>query len=214
MEEQLEINRMRAEMEAILFASGEPVQIKRISEILLTDDATVFKLADILNDRYEEMQSALQVLRLGDRLQICTRSEYAGAIKQALDIRRNVPLSPAAMEVLAIIAYNQPVSKSFVEQVRGVDSSRIVNNLIEKGLIEEAGRLELPGKPLSYRTTANFLRCFGLSGLDDLPKLPEDSEEETPSEDESETQTQAAEEPVKEQEAGTDEPGNPESLTD
>ena len=175
---------MRAEMEAILFASGEPVPIKRIREILATDESTVLKLSEILNDRYEEIQSALRVLRLGDRLQLCTREEYAGAIKQALDIRKNVPLSPAAMEVLAIIAYNQPVSKSFVEQVRGVDSSRIVNNLIEKGLVEEAGRLELPGKPLSYRTTANFLRCFGLSGLEDLPELPHEETKDADADDE------------------------------
>ena len=169
---------MRAEMEAILFASGEPVPIKRIREILATDESTVLKLSEILNDRYEEIQSALRVLRLGDRLQLCTREEYAGAIKQALDIRKNVPLSPAAMEVLAIIAYNQPVS------VRGVDSSRIVNNLIEKGLVEEAGRLELPGKPLSYRTTANFLRCFGLSGLEDLPELPHEETKDADADDE------------------------------
>ena len=86
--------------------------------------------------------------------------------------RKNVPLSGAAMEVLAIIAYNQPVTKSFVEQVRGVESGQIVNNLVEKALVEEAGRLDVPGRPITYRTTPNFLRCFGISSLAELPPLP------------------------------------------
>ena len=106
---------------------------------------------------------------------MCTNPDFADYIKKALEIKKNIPLSQAAMEVLAIIAYNQPVTKSFVEQVRGVESSQIVNNLVEKGLVEEAGRLDVPGRPISYKTSINFLRCFGLSGLDKLPPLPDEN---------------------------------------
>ena len=101
-----------------------------------------------------------------------TNEKYAEYIKKAFDIRRRTPLSPAALEVLAVVAYNQPVTKSFIEQVRGVDCSGVVSTLVEKGLIEERGRLELPGKPLLYGTTKNFLRCFSLKSLADLPPLP------------------------------------------
>lgn len=108
---------------------------------------------------------------------MCSKSENADFIRELLDVRRKMPLSSAAMEVLAIIAYNQPITKAFVEQVRGVDSSSIVNNLCQKGLIEEKGRLELPGKPIMYGTTSLFLRCFGIKTLDDLPEVKSSSEE-------------------------------------
>ena len=101
-----------------------------------------------------------------------TREEFAPYIKKAFDIKRRTPLSPASLEVLAVIAYNQPVTRAFIEQVRGVDCSGVVSTLVEKGLIEERGRLELPGKPLLYGTTKNFLRCFGISDLSELPELP------------------------------------------
>jgi segregation and condensation protein B len=109
---------------------------------------------------------------------MCSREEYAPQIRQVLETKRNVPLSNAAMEVLTIIAYNQPVSKGFVENVRGVDSSSVVNNLTEKGLIEEAGRLDVPGKPIVYRTTPVFLRSFGLASLAELPPLSDFREKE------------------------------------
>ena len=101
-----------------------------------------------------------------------TQEELASYVKAALDSHRQTPLSQAALECLAVIAYNQPVTKGFVEQIRGIDSSGVVNTLVEKGLIEEAGRLELPGRPIAYRTTDTFLRCFGLKSIDDLPPLP------------------------------------------
>ena len=109
--------------------------------------------------------------------------EYAKEIRTVMDLRRNTPLSQAALEVLAVIAYNQPVTKAFVEQVRGVDCSGVIGSLTTKDLIEEKGRLELPGRPLVYGTTENFLRCFSLSSLDDLPEPPEkvssDAEDES-----------------------------------
>ena len=107
----------------------------------------------------------------------CTNKAYAGYVRRAMDIRRNTPLSQAAMEVLAIVAYNQPVTKAFIEQVRGVDCGAVVQGLAAKGLIEEKGRLELPGRPLLYGTTADFLRCFGVSTLDELPPLPQKEED-------------------------------------
>ena len=113
------------------------------------------------------------ILKLEDTYQMCSKPQYGEPIRKLMDIHRNIPLSPAAMEVLAIVAYNQPVTKSFVEQIRGVDCSGVLSSLMTKGLLEEKGRLELPGRPLLYGTTSNFLRCFGIASLDDLPPLPE-----------------------------------------
>ena len=120
-----------------------------------------------------------ELRRLENSWQLCTIAGYDTVIRTALELRSNTPLSNAAMEVLAVVAYNQPVTRSFIEQVRGVDSSSVVASLEEKGLIEEAGRMELPGRPVAFRTTAAFLRCFGLSDLSELPELqpPEEAEE-------------------------------------
>ncbi|MBQ4100229.1 MAG: SMC-Scp complex subunit ScpB [Oscillospiraceae bacterium] len=159
-------------IEAILFASGEPISISQLCEVLEIDDRTLTSLVQKLNDKYVENENAFQILTLDEDIQMCTRKEFASYIKKALDISKNIPLSQAAMEVLAIIAYNQPVSKSFIEQIRGIESSNIVNNLVVKGLVEEAGRLDIPGKPIGYITTSNFLRSFGISSLDELPPLP------------------------------------------
>ena len=106
-----------------------------------------------------------------------TREEYAAVIREALEVKNNTPLSQAALEVLAIIAYNQPVTKSFVEQIRGVDSSSVVNSLVAKGLVQEMGRLEIPGRPISYGTTEHFLRCFGMQSIETLPKIPQPQEQ-------------------------------------
>ena len=111
------------------------------------------------------------------KCQICTREEYGDDVRKLLEIKKNTPLSQAAFEVLAIIAYNKTVTKSFIEQIRGVDCSGSISNLVQKGLIEEKGRLDLPGRPLVYGTTDRFLRCFSLSSLDDLPDLPNHEEE-------------------------------------
>lgn len=172
---------------AILFAGGEAVEVGRVSEAIGVDAETVVSHLPRLREALEESGMPFELLCLDGRLQLCTAAEYAPVIQKALELRRNQPLSQAALEVLAIIAYNQPVTRSFVEQVRGVDSSGVVTSLQEKGLIEEAGRLELPGRPISYKTTANFLRCFGMESIEQLPKLPNaDSEplEETLAEEE------------------------------
>lgn len=164
---------LRAAAEAVLFASGEPIEAEKIAEALeiSTEDAEklIASIIDELNDR----NSGICIIKLDDKYQMCTRLELANYVRTALEIKKNTPLSQAAFEVLAIVAYNQPVTKSFIEQVRGVDCSGPIANLVQKSLIEEKGRLDLPGRPLVYGTTDGFLRCFCISSLSELPPLPE-----------------------------------------
>lgn len=164
-------------IEAVLFASGDPISIERLSQTFEIKPEEIEKYIKELEYRYENQGSGFYVVRLENTYQLVTREEYAPYIKTAFDIKRRTPLSPAALEVLAVIAYNQPVTRSFIEQVRGVDCSGVVSTLVEKGLIEERGRLELPGRPLLYGTTKTFLRSFSLSDLGDLPPLPKDNPE-------------------------------------
>lgn len=168
---------------AVLFAAGEPLEGARLGEAIgLTEEEVRLHAAGIaawLSDG----ELPLELRRLGSSYQLCTSSLYAGEIRRALELRRNTPLSPAALEVLAIIAYNQPVTRGFVEQVRGVDSSSVVVSLVEKGLVEEAGRMDLPGRPIAYRTTPTFLRCFSLESLEELPDVTGE-ESEPPREEE------------------------------
>lgn len=162
-------------MEAMLFANGEPVEAARLAEAMRLEPEEADRLLQLLQKRYDTSESGLVLLHFeGDRWQLASRPYYGEVVKRILDTRRNAPLSPAALEVLAVIAYNQPVSRSFIEQVRGVDSSSTVTKLMERGLIEEAGRLDLPGKPVAFRVTDTFLRVFGLGSLADLPPLHED----------------------------------------
>lgn len=159
-------------IEALLFASGEPISLDRLSEASGIEPETVVKLIDRLERKYNVSDSAIRVLRLENSYQLSTREEYAPYIKRAMETKRQARLSPAALEVLAVVAYNQPVTKAFVEQVRGTDSSGVINTLVERELLYEAGRLELPGRPITYKTTDNFLRCFKLESLAQLPSLP------------------------------------------
>ena len=176
----MEIKEYQAAIEAVLFASGEPVAATRLAEVLELDLETAVRLADDWLQDVNTRGGGLLAVRLGDKYQLCTNKTYAGYVRRAMDIRRNTPLSQAAMEVLAIVDYNQPVTKAFIEQVRGVDCGAVVQGLAAKGLIEEKGRLELPGRPLLYGTTADFLRCFGLESLDKLPALPSTDEDAPP----------------------------------
>lgn len=168
----MKINEEISIIEAILFASGEPVEIQRLAEASGIDTDTVEKIVQLLNDRYETNESSMQVIRLSDSYQLCVKEQYIDYIRAAMETKKAAPLSAAAMEVLTIVAYNQPVTKGFVEHIRGIDSSSVVNSLVEKNLLEEAGRLDVPGKPIAYRTTSAFLRCFQLSSIDDLPAVP------------------------------------------
>ena len=168
----MNINDMVPALEAVLFSGGEPTSIVQLSKALEAEPQDIEEAAELLKKRLVDSGSGIQLLRLDNAYQLATRKEYEEQIKTAFDMRRRTPLSQAALEVLAVIAYNQPVTKSFVEQVRGVDCSGVIGTLVEKNLIEECGRLELPGRPLLYGTTKNFLRCFSVSSLSELPKLP------------------------------------------
>lgn len=170
----MNINNMVSALEAVLFAGGEPVSSARLCEVFEIDDETLLKLLKMLSNKLEDNNSGIKLLTLGDSYQLASRTEYAEYVRRAFEMRRKAPLSQAALEVLAVIAYNQPCTRSFVEQVRGVDCSGVVSTLVEKELIEERGRLELPGRPLLYGTTSTFLRSFSLSSLDKLPELPKD----------------------------------------
>ena len=175
---------IRAACEAILFASGEPVEVSRIAQALELESDVVTGALWELSVSLEERKSGICLLRLGSKYQLCSRVEYAQQVRNVLDIKKNALLSPAAFEVLAVVAYNQPVTKAYIEQIRGVDCSGVVATLCQKGLLEEKGRLDLPGRPLLYGTTPDFLRCFCLSSLADLPELPEKPENEPERDDE------------------------------
>lgn len=167
-------NKLMGKIEAVLFASGDPIEVSKLSQILKADKGQIDQALEGLHKKYAKNNSGIIMLELAGSIQLSNKEEYGDYIKEALLVKKNVPLSNAAMEILSIIAYNQPepVTKSFIEQVRGVDSSQTVNSLVEKGLIEEAGRHNLPGRPIVYRTTDVFLRNFGLKSLEDLPPLP------------------------------------------
>lgn len=174
-------------LEAMLFAAGDPVEAGKLADVLELDIETVEKLLGTLGAQYDERNSGLMLIRIDNKYQLCTREVFSEKVRKLMEIRKNAPLSNAAFEVLAIIAYNKTVTRSFIEQVRGVDCSGPVSSLVQKGLIEEKGRLDLPGRPLIYGTTDRFLRCFSLNSLDDLPELPKTEEVEKISKDENQT---------------------------
>ncbi len=159
-------------LSTVLFAGGEPQIIDRLCDVLEIKESELSNLVAELNDNLKEL--GLRVVKLGNTYQMTTQIKYADPIKKMFDIKRKTPLSSAAFEVLAVVAYNQPITKAFIEQVRGVDCTGVVSTLVEKDLIEEQGRLDLPGRPLLYGTTNTFLRCFSLESLKDLPPLPKD----------------------------------------
>lgn len=168
----MELHEMEAAMEAILFASGEPVNIDRICLALELDRPTAEQLLQKLSDYYAYERRGIRLVRMEDSYQLCSSPDYADAIRKAFEIRKSAKLSQPALEVLTIIAYYQPTTRAYVDQVRGVDSSYTMGLLLERKLIEECGRLQVPGRPHLYRTTKEFLRVFHLSSLDELPEMP------------------------------------------
>lgn len=171
------VENISAAIEAILFSSGASVEKERLAQALEISPQQVSEYISALTDDYTKAKRGITIISLGNSYQMVSVKEYAPQIRTVMDLRRNTPLSQAALEVLAVVAYNQPVTKAFVEQVRGVDCSGVIGSLSSKDLVEEKGRLELPGRPLLYGTTENFLRCFNLKSLDELPPLPENDEE-------------------------------------
>ena len=165
------MNKIGYAIEGILFAAGEPVKAAKLAVVL---DRTVDEIEQAvaeLKEEYDRDSRGFNIIDISEGYQICSRPEYYTYIREILGEQRNQPLSNAAMEALAIIAYKQPATRGMVERVRGVNSDGCVNRLYERGLIEEAGRLDAPGRPVLYRTTDTFLRCFGLSSPQDLPKI-------------------------------------------
>ncbi len=168
---------LSALLEAVLFSQGQPVATQFLANIAKQSaEQTTIALLE-LQKKYESPESGIALLRADDRWVLATKATYAAYIAQALELSRQVPLSKAAMEVLSIIAYKQPISRGYIDQIRGVDSAHLVHTLIEKSLVEEAGRLDVPGRPIIYRTTDLFLRSFQLSSLDELPTLGEEYEQ-------------------------------------
>ena len=163
---------LESTLEAVLFAAGDAVSIDRLCEALELPRETVLEAACELSSRYDFEQRGLMLRRIADKLQLCSRPMYAEAVRRVTETRKYASLSPAALEVLTIIAYRQPVTRAFIDQLRGVDSGGTLSSLAEKQMIEEAGRLEVPGRPILYRTTEHFLQAFALESLDDLPALP------------------------------------------
>ncbi|MFR2153162.1 MAG: SMC-Scp complex subunit ScpB [Eubacterium sp.] len=176
-----------SKLEAMLFAAGDPVEASKLAEVLDIDIESVTKMLGHLGALYDERESGLMLIKIDNKYQLCTREKHSEEVRKLLEIKKNTPLSNAAFEVLAIIAYNKTVTRSFVEQVRGGDCSGPISSLVQKGLIEEKGRLDLPGRPLIYGTTDRFLRCFSLNSLDDLPELPKTEEVENIAKDDSQT---------------------------
>ena len=162
--------------EAVIFASGEGITSEMLMAVLEIDEKQLVYVLDILKEKYNHDDSGVRLIHNTDGICFATSADTADVVYKAFSVKKNTPLSNAAMETLAIIAYNQPVSRAFIEQVRGVDSSSSVKTLLERNLIEEAGRLEIPGRPLSYKTTDVFLRSFSLSSLSRLPKVKVEKE--------------------------------------
>ena len=174
----MDFNEICAALEAILFASGDPVPMQRAALVLGVEPQIISDAAQALNDRYSEQGSGIRLLRLDGDLQLCSAPEYADVVTRALEQRKPPRLSPAALEVLSVVAYFQPVTRAYIDQVRGVDSSYTVGMLAERGLIEPCGKLDVPGRPTLYRTGDAFLRTMGIQSLDELPALPDTGTDE------------------------------------
>ncbi|MDO4810897.1 MAG: SMC-Scp complex subunit ScpB [Eubacteriales bacterium] len=168
----MEMKEIEAAIEGILFASGEPVAVDRICLAMDMDKPTVELVLQKLADYYSYERRGMRLVRMEDSYQLCSAPEYADYIRKAFEIRKPAKLSQPALEVLTIIAYYQPTTRAYVDQIRGVDSSYTVGLLLDRHLIEECGRLQVPGRPRLYRTTQTFLRAFHLNSLDDLPEMP------------------------------------------
>ena len=166
-----ELNELECTLEAVLFAAGDSVSEGKLCAVLQIDKGALEEAARELADYYDFNRRGIRLLHLDDRYQLASRGEYASAVRGVLETRKPQNLTPSALEVLAIVAYKQPVTKTYIEQVRGVDSTYTVSSLAEKGLIEDCGRLDVPGRPILYRTTESFLRSFGLSSVSQLPSL-------------------------------------------
>ena len=174
----MDLKELESAIEGILFAAGDPVPVERLCLTLEQDRETVDSVCQSMADYYSYERRGIRLLKLENSWQMCSAPEQAAYIRKTLEGRKPARLSQPALEVLAIVAYFQPVTRAYIEQIRGVDSSYTVGLLLERELICEAGRLAVPGRPMQFRTTKTFLRSFGLASLDDLPELPSATQEE------------------------------------
>ena len=167
----MELEQLQRAIEAILFAFGDRVDLSRLAFALETDEREVESAADDLMNRYSYERRGVRILKLDMGYQMVSSGEMAEYVTKALETRKPPKLSSSQLETLTIIAYYQPATKAMVEQIRGVDSAYSVAALLNKNLIEEAGRLNVPGRPIQYKTTPDFLRTFGISSLEELPPI-------------------------------------------
>lgn len=165
------MDNLKYAIEGILFAAGEPVKTARLALALDTDIEKVEEAVSALKDEYNDQHRGFTIIDIDEGYQICSRPEYYTYIQEILGEQRRQALSNAAMETLAIIAYKQPITRTGIEYIRGVNSDGSVNRLVERNLVEEVGRMDAPGRPILYGTTLNFLRCFGIATLEDLPEV-------------------------------------------
>lgn len=174
----MELKQAESIIESVLFAAGDAVDVEKLSDILDIDMKSTRAIVTALADKYDREMRGIQIIRLEDSYQMCTRRDYQEYISKLVEPRRSQSLSNAAMEVLAIVAYKQPVTRAVIEQIRGVSCDTLVNKLLEKNFIEEVGRLDTPGRPMLFGTTEEFLRCFGIESLAELPDFEEENLDE------------------------------------
>lgn len=167
----MEIREIQSILEAVLFAAGDAVELEKLADIVDVDKKSLKEILKKMMDSYNFERRGLHIIQLEDAYQMCTRGEYHDYVAMLAEPRRKQSLSNAAIEVLAIVAYKQPVTRTMIEQIRGVNCDYVVNRLMERNLIEEKGRLDAPGRPILFGTTQEFLRCFGVSSLADLPEF-------------------------------------------
>ena len=168
----MEIGKIEGIIEAILFACGREVKITELVSALEMNEEDIIKIIENINEELKKQNRGIEIIRMNDSYQMCTKKEYYEYIYPILDKRSKPNLSNAALEILAIIAYNTGVTKAEIEMIRGVNSDATIYKLLEYNLIEEAGKLDAPGRPMTYKTTLNFLKMFGYNSLEDLPNLP------------------------------------------
>ncbi|MCL2837724.1 MAG: SMC-Scp complex subunit ScpB [Oscillospiraceae bacterium] len=165
----MELSQAMSIVEAVLFAAGDAVSLEKICDILETDEQTAKSVITHIMDEYDYKRRGLKIIQLGENYQMCTRSEYFDHIQKLAEPKRSAVLSPAALEALAVVAYKQPITRGGIERVRGVDCHSLVDKLLERGFIQEVGRLNAPGRPILFGTTDEFLRAFGIPSLAELP---------------------------------------------
>ena len=165
-------------VEAVLFASGYPFDVSKLSDLLSVTKSRLTSILTVMKDYYQNNNRGIQLVFLGDTVQLCTKEKFDNYVRQALGIKNRGKLSGSSLETLAIIAYNQPVTKVVIDQIRGNDSGYSISVLLEKGMIDVAGKLDVPGRPNLYKTTNDFLRVFGISDLSELPDISFDENQQ------------------------------------